>query len=313
VIGKIIMKIATACVIITTTQFALLTVTASSPSASSVDFSPTISNLSNACVLLQQRERVSPDRPELRLEIIESAGQLLKQGTAEFARAEFQLLQDAALLIEAQGSTNSATIERFLAVCRESLQREVPGNPKEAVNCFQRKEAVLRWLQKAYQGRVIDVPTARAVAIYLGQIRTAIIPGYTELRSTLNVNPPAMMITGMIPTTNTGQTSANTAQTTTNTGQHYTLYFSGMDPKGIQDAGARRAYEAAIEENASRPAKNELQLEVLPSLNSLVTQAFFELCRPVSSTVAFDYRATVIEELALLARLRPDEKDRLSK
>jgi len=125
-----------------------------------------------------------------------------------------------------------------------------------------------------------------AVATYLGEIRKLTISNYVALPPALNVRPP------FVPNSK---------------GTNYTLYFAGMDPHLISNSAAREAYETAIARNQSLGQMNELQLEVIPSIEPTAKAALFTLATRVLPRVSGKGDHKRVSEVADTAQLTPSE------
>ncbi len=175
----------------------------------------------------------------------------LKDVQTNAGYAYFDMARDLLYALQPVARTNLEVQTAFVTVLRSVLEQRCPTNPPvrqpmEPIStsyfyikdwCAENLYSYLYYFAKP----TFKAEDARLLAMFLGEVRGAIIFDYKPVRVFATVMPPQ----------NSGQGT-----------------FSGMAPTAIKDPGARTEYERAIEANELNKYQNRLQTVVLPPIES---------------------------------------------
>jgi len=209
-------------------------------------------------------------------------GAEIDESFASDPEAYFHYHEQMESVLEAMAVTNHALLKELGNQIHKVLTKNCSqAHPRIAIACVRAKYASVQRV-----ARVSQLSKSKAlildVAVFLGQVREMIEPGYKRLFVSDNVAPPLPF---------GGPSNA------------------GMDPKVITDRKAREAYEKAIEENLMASFKNKLQLDLLPQANRNVWSILLRLYEDETTRVKLS--AGEFENMAKAARLSDEERQAL--
>jgi len=187
----------------------------------------------------------------------------------------FQYHEQFEAALEKRGQSAVKELRKQMALAMEKQCAQ--SNAEVALDCFAGKEKVANRLMRTTNSKP-ELELAEQLARFVGEVRTAIIPGYHRQEVELNVLPPIQ----------TGPINA------------------GMDPKAIADPVARAAYEKAIAENSDRSSMNTLQMVVLPKMDQSVSSNFIRYVKTMVDQNPQTKEQTT--RLSALAKLTEQER-----